>query len=332
MCQSWHEKGRPRAQMRAQFSLRPHAWNTMVLVLTLATRSHAAPHAAAFAASFRPQPLSSLRAPAVQARRAFTVQTFSSRALPKLRMSIEIDTIDTQYQPGTKEREIVDRLLAGLESGLQDSAAISQLEQGTQPWLDARKNRLTASNFGAAAGRNRFMSPKDLAREMLYSTFKGNEATRWGNAKEPIAMDHYVSEMKEKLPAADAASFSVSTSGLHLCETHPWLAASPDGHSHISGTTGLIEIKCPFSQKIYPRIPDYYYDQVQGLMAILGYEWADFVVWTPKKCQIQRVPFQAEYWQNELQPALRNFYVNIFIPAYVERELAELQQGPSSSA
>ena len=44
----------------------------------------------------------------------------------------------------------MDKLLAGLESGLQDSAAVSALEQGTQPWLDARKNRLTASNFGAA--------------------------------------------------------------------------------------------------------------------------------------------------------------------------------------
>ena len=31
-------------------------------------------------------------------------------------------------------------------------------------------------------------------------------------------------------------------------------------------------------------------------MAILGYEWADFVVWTPKKCVIKRVMFEPDYW------------------------------------
>jgi len=168
-----------------------------------------------------------------------------------------------RYNLGTPEREVVDKLFADLESGLQESSAISGLQQGSQEWLNARKNRLTASNFGAAAGRNRFMSPTELAREMLYSTFKGNDATRWGNEKEPLAMDAYISQMRQKLPPEDAQSFSVTTSGLHLCQTHPWLAASPDGHAHVRGTTGLIEIKCPFSQRIYPKIPEYYYDQLQ---------------------------------------------------------------------
>ena len=43
-------------------------------------------------------------------------------------------------------------------------------------------------------------------------------------------------------------------------------------------------------------------------MAILGYEWADFVVWTPKEVSIRRVDFDAGYWQTSLQPALRAFY------------------------
>ena len=43
-------------------------------------------------------------------------------------------------------------------------------------------------------------------------------------------------------------------------------------------------------------------------MAILGYEWADFVVWTPKEVSIRRVDFDAAYWQTSLQPALRAFY------------------------
>jgi hypothetical protein len=47
---------------------------------------------------------------------------------------------------------------------------------------------------------------------------------------------------------------------------------------------------------------------VQGLCGILGYEWADFVVWTPTEMQVQRVPFDLSYWQTQLLPSLRDFY------------------------
>ena len=87
--------------------------------------------------------------------------------------------------------------------------------QGTSEWLQARQNRLTGSNFGAAvglslllpscarlaksclrvvpqcclarvkknsAGHNKYKSPEQLAHDMLYSTFEGNDATRWSPA------------------------------------------------------------------------------------------------------------------------------------------------------
>ena len=81
-----------------------------------------------------------------------------------------------------------------------------------------------------------------------------------------------------------------------MCAEAGWLAASPDGHVCDDGDSGLLEIKCPFSRKIYPSIPDYYVDQVQGLCAILGYEWADFVVWTPEKMQVQVASSLDEIW------------------------------------
>ena len=70
--------------MRARFPVICFFFNKMVLVLTLAARSHAAPLTTAFASLFRdPVSLSSLRAPAVQPRRAIAVREFSSLA-PKL--------------------------------------------------------------------------------------------------------------------------------------------------------------------------------------------------------------------------------------------------------
>ena len=48
--------------------------------------------------------------------------------------------------------------------------------------------------------------------------------------------------------------------------------------------------------------------QVQGLCGILGYQWADFVVWTPSDMQVQRVAFDERYWLTQLLPALCEFY------------------------
>ncbi|KAJ1496355.1 hypothetical protein T484DRAFT_1759558, partial [Baffinella frigidus] len=67
----------------------------MVLVMTLSTRSHAASLPTAFAAFFRPPlpTLATVRPPAVQARRAFALRTFSSRTLHIIR-------IDPKFEPG----------------------------------------------------------------------------------------------------------------------------------------------------------------------------------------------------------------------------------------
>jgi hypothetical protein len=32
------------------------------------------------------------------------------------------------------------------------------------------------------------------------------------------------------------------------------------------------------------------------------------------------VPFDRNYWQKELKPALTNFYNEVFLPAYLDRE------------
>lgn len=100
----------------------------------------------------------------------------------------------------------------------------------------------------------------------------------------------------------------------------PWLAVSPDGHVHENGMEAVLEIKCPFSRRVYPEIPPHYIDQIQGIMGVLSLPWCDFCIWTPDWIHIHRVPFDRNYWQKELKPALTNFYNEVFLPAYLDRE------------
>ena len=49
-------------------------------------------------------------------------------------------------------------------------------------------------------------------------------------------------------------------------EQQHWLAVSPDGRVHCGDNQGVLEIKCPYSQRIYPEIPPYYMDQVGKIL------------------------------------------------------------------
>ncbi len=62
----------------------------------------------------------------------------------------------------------------------------------------------------------RYKSPDQLVHDMLYGTFPGNEATRWGSAHEHIACDEYQIVMRSRLDKTQAASFHVEHSGLNV--------------------------------------------------------------------------------------------------------------------
>jgi putative phage-type endonuclease len=216
------------------------------------------------------------------------------------------------------------------------SDKVSSLTQGSNEWLEARKYRLTGSNFGAAVGNNKYTSPEKLVSEMLNPTFTGNDATRHGNKYEPEARNAYVAHKKQELAnqlgvqMLNDRDFYVTESGLHIWQDLPFLAVSPDGHVRERGMQGLLEIKCPYtSGNMLEEIPAYYNDQMQGLMAILGYSWADFFVWQPdNRYSIRRIEFDARYWEELLLPRLTAFYSNLFLPEYVKQELHRRRQAP----
>jgi hypothetical protein len=239
-----------------------------------------------------------------------------------------------------------------------DIARIQRAEQRSPEWLAARTYRLTASNFGSAAGHNKNCSPHGLIRDMLWKNFKGNEMTAYGTENEEIAFDSYqVHGVMGQLAEIGAGQrtvlgFATKEVGLHIHHQHFWLGVSPDGLVDVVPPHGgpeaqhLIEIKCPWKckdrplhsgQDFYPLedlpgglrlpIPHYYFDQMQGIMGALGLPFADFVVWTAKEMQITRLPFLPAYWEHELFPALQHFYFEMFVPAVVRFLNGELLPG-----
>jgi len=231
---------------------------------------------------------------------------------------------------------------------------VNLAKQGTDEWLNARKGqipasflfpenpenesasptspslssinrlntRITGSNFGAAAGRSRFSSCKELALEVVGIKEKvfSEESMKnmaHGTKEEPNARRWYENQF----------GVEVEEIGLVVPKWNFHLGASVDGI--VKDAKGIIEIKCP--KKMYapltnhmalrssgwtPSRPYYrshiwptHYDQMQGGMAILGMEWCDYIVYSTSDQQVyyERILFNSRYWTESLYPNLQTF-------------------------
>jgi len=241
--------------------------------------------------------------------------------------------------PAPRPRPVVpitaSEVLFNIRVSPEQARAIAHIPQGSQAWLNARKNRITASNFGAAVHMNKYKSPRGLLKDLLWNTFKGNTATRWGSEHEDVARDAYVAHIRREIEAgrSEYTSIRVEETGLHVNPELPWLGSSPDGIVHVTLRDGstrrfLLEIKCPFGKKFYdPPVPSYYNCQIQGVMATMGLPHCDFVVWIPGNMQITRVNFDADFWQHQLYPGLFGFYHNSYLPLIVAKHNGDLDEG-----
>ena len=146
--------------------------------------------------------------------------------------------------------------------------------------------------------------------ELLYSSFGGNAATRYGILKETETVQQYVIHQKiHRHP-----HLTVTKYGLIVSTANDWLAASPDGlvydptdtkHSH-----GLLEVKNPFSvrdkelvaacktsgfylqkkdSKYKLKVRHDYYFQVQCQLYYANRSWCDFVLRTKKYIHIEQI-------------------------------------------
>ncbi len=134
-------------------------------------------------------------------------------------------------------------------------------------------------------------------------------------------------------------------SGFVISEEYPFLGASPDGlvYDPLSADQfGVLEVKCPYKYRhITPKEAcsntDFcckvmttngeehlklkhdhlYYSQIQGQMAVTGRKWCDFVIFTEKCLNVERISFDNNFWQTELLPKLIDFFDNCLGPEIV---------------
>ncbi|KAM7289206.1 uncharacterized protein ISCGN_029337 [Ixodes scapularis] len=161
-------------------------------------------------------------------------------------------------------------------------------------WHKERVGRVTASQFAAAV---RCKKPDYLLKRMLYPKPGAvSEAMAYGREHEPDAVASYV----QLLTLADI-EVEVRETGLHLHPQYNFIGASPDRIVTVAGDEGLLEVKCPLSQKgktvleaaklknfccevvgleVRLKRKHPYFFQVQGQMAVTGHKWCHFVIWT----------------------------------------------------
>lgn len=160
---------------------------------------------------------------------------------------------------------------------------IPQPPQKSQAWLDQRTNFITASSFGHAL-TPRWTSPrnellKNKVSKGSYNTFKGNEATRWGEKYEDICCAIYCYRH----------GVEVNEFGLIPHPKYPFLGASTDG---ITSKLINLEIKSPFSRKIEPgKVKPIYWQQMQLQMDVLDLELSHFL-----ECSFREYPSARDFW------------------------------------
>ena len=196
--------------------------------------------------------------------------------------------------------------------------ALKTTGQRTNPlWQQYRHGRLTASNFGRAIRILNRRSAGEIQRmkQDMYNpkSLDNIPAIRWGVKHEARAIDEYVS----------LTGAIVKPSGLWLYSNRV-MGASPDGlvfaDTHATAPIGIIEVKCPYSMRNVSVVWDTdwrdhlryldcnselkknhdYYHQIQGTMYAVGVQWCDFVIWTPSKLRIQRIPIDTAWGERYL--------------------------------
>jgi len=152
---------------------------------------------------------------------------------------------------------------------------IVELEQGTREWLEWRHKGIGASDAPVVMGENPWKTAAQLLHEKRGRAAREsvqNAAMARGTLLEPEARRRYISRTGRDVQPACLQS-----------SEHEWLRASVDGLTN-SGDV-VVEIKC--GESVYRNTsqngcaPDYYYGQLQHILAVTGLRSLDFWCYLP---------------------------------------------------
>lgn len=167
--------------------------------------------------------------------------------------------------------------------------------QKSKKWISMKQCRIGASEVSNACNcfnsRKSFINNK--VKSILYGivSFKGNEATRFGEKYEPV-----IRALHEKITNTVVIELNYI-----IDDKYPFIGVSPDGlairfksdkkkeefikagysltvlNNDDIAEIFLCEYKCPYSREIKDKIPDYYLYQILMQMGITGVPECDFV-------------------------------------------------------
>jgi putative phage-type endonuclease len=177
-------------------------------------------------------------------------------------------------------------------------------EQGTPEWLKWRHNGMGASDAPVVMGENPWKTADELLREKrgpARESFQ-NAAMARGTLLEPEARKLYTSRTGRSVHAACLQS-----------SKYEWLRASVDGIT--AEGDSVVEIKC--GESVYRKTsqygcaPDYYYGQLQHILAVTGLQSIDFWCYLPGLPELL-VPVQRdEKYIEELLKAEFEFWKDV---------------------
>lgn len=202
------------------------------------------------------------------------------------------------------------------------------LQHLSQMWIEERRKRLTASNFGAICNKLPYTKCDSIIKSLLYNNID-TQAMKYGRIHEKDA----INELK-------SLDIIVQPCGLFIDDEFNFLGATPDG---LLNDNGIVEIKCPascsemtpddaiFSRKFtFWKIDNTkkqilgvntkhkYYFQVQGQLKISNRQFCLFVLWTPQGIKMEKIVRDSEFWKTNMEEKLINFYFECLLPELID--------------
>ncbi|CAN7946283.1 unnamed protein product [Ixodes hexagonus] len=275
----------------------------------------------------------------VKRKRLAAASSKASRSTPRWKSKANTTHGDKHYgpnaeqpQPDLSEEESqakVQRKLAMLQvTGPQqhelERATVGQ--SANERWALERRDRLTASMFGKVCKRLPTTPCGKLVHRLLYASPVLTPAMRRGQENELKGIREYEQKTNNV----------VERCGLFVDREHGYLAASPDG---LIGDDGLIEVKCPDSDKTLLELsktrkdfclhsgPDSklclkkrhnFFYQIQGQLNISKRRYCVLVVWTVGDTHIEVVHRDEKFWNEHMLPQLLFFYKECLLPEIID--------------
>uniref|UniRef100_A0A1A8G6W1 Zinc finger PHD-type domain-containing protein n=1 Tax=Nothobranchius korthausae TaxID=1143690 RepID=A0A1A8G6W1_9TELE len=208
---------------------------------------------------------------------------------------------------------------------------VTRQQSKSHDWHIHRAGRITSTKFHHVATTDK-LSKNYIMNIMQYNKTTLNvSSVIWGENMEQTARQHYSDFMSK-----NHQGLMVSTCGLVVQPSEPYLGSSPDGIVTCTCCgKGVVEIKCPYKYReslqgstedpkfcldnsLVLKPTHTYYYQIQLHMFVCDVNYCDFVVWTKKEFIVQRVGKDHKLLQDTL-PKAQEAFVSQVLPELLTR-------------